>query len=432
MHISNLLHESNQVKKKLIYIVLFDLLILLFSCQQNKNENISVFKVQRVDFVDAVTVEGFVEPVKSITVSCPQGIDGTVLWLADDGTIVNEGDEICILEDKNTSSEYDEAVRSLEDAQANLEKVRANHQMQLAMLEAQIKTNNAETLIAGLDSLQLKYSSDNQRKIKELELQRTAIEKSRYDKKMGALHQIQQSELRGLQIQMMSVQMRVERSKKKLESLIIKAPQSGMVVIAKSMMTAKKLIPSDNVWEGLPVCTMPELKKMKVIIMASESNYKRIQLDDKLEYSFDAMPANSAYGRITKKAPVGKPVAKDSKVKLFEIEASVDSFIQIPGPGFSAECRVILKQVPDTLLVPQIAVFEQDSMKVVFVQQKNGFELRQIKTGISSTKEVIVSEGLKTNERIALTKPPLDLIKWHKLLPDSTVKTLNKRKSEIK
>ena len=97
---------------------------------------------------------------------------------------------------------------------------------------------------------------------------------------------------------------------------------------------------------------------------------------------------------------------------------------------FSAECRVILKQVPDTLLVPQIAVFEQDSMKVVFVQQKKGFELRQIKTGISSTKEIIVSEGLKANERIALTKPPLNLIKWHKLLPDSTQKTT--KTTEIK
>lgn len=109
-----------------------------------------------------------------------------------------------ILEDKNASSEYDEAVRALEVAKANLEKVRANHQMQLAMLEAQIKTNNAETLIAGLDSLQLKYSSDNQRKIKELGLQRTSIEKNRYGKKIQALHQIQQSELRGIQIQMMA------------------------------------------------------------------------------------------------------------------------------------------------------------------------------------------------------------------------------------
>ena len=418
------------MKNKQLNIVLFVILIFLSACRNNKNENISVFNVQKTDFVDALTVEGYVEPVKSISISCPQGVDGTVVWLVKDGTILNEGDEICILEDQNASSDYDEAVRNLEDAEANVEKTRANHQMQLALLEAQIKTNNAETLIAGLDSLQLKYSSDNQRKIKELELQRTAIEKGRFGKKMQALHQIQQSELRGLQIRMMGVQMRVQRSKEKLESLTIKAPQSGMVVIAKSVMTGKKIVPSDNVWEGLPVCSMPELKNMKVIIMASESNYKRIQLGDNVEYSFDAMPANSAFGKITKKAPVGKPVAEKSKVKLFEIEASVDSFIETPGPGFSAECRIILKSIPDTLIVPQIAVFEQDSMKVVFVQQKNGFELRQIKTGIYSTKEIIVSEGLKANERIALTKPPLNMIKWHKLLPDSTQKTT--KKTEIK
>ena len=237
------------MKKHLKNILQISLLILLSGCDGGTNEIISTFRVQKSDFVDAVSVEGFAEPVRSLTVSCPPEIDGTVLRIIDDGTFVNAGDEICVIEDKNLMSEYEESLRSLENAEANVNKVRADHQLQLAILEAQQRTNNAETMIAGLDSLQLKYSSENQRKIKELEMQRSAIEKSRFEKKFRATRQIQQAEIRGLEIQMQRFRMRVEIAKQRLEALTIKAPQAGMVIIARSPMSGRKIVPGDNIWQ---------------------------------------------------------------------------------------------------------------------------------------------------------------------------------------
>ena len=415
------------MKKHLKNILQISLLILLSGCDGETNEIISTFRVQKSDFVDAVSVEGFAEPVRSLTVSCPPEIDGTVLRIINDGTFVNAGDEICVIEDKNLMSEYEESLRSLENAEANVNKVRADHQLQLAILEAQQRTNNAETMIAGLDSLQLKYSSENQRKIKELEMQRSAIEKSRFEKKFRATRQIQQAEIRGLEIQMQRFRMRVEIAKQRLEGLSIKAPQAGMVIIARSPMSGRKIIPGDNIWQGRPICTMPEIKEMKVLMMASEGNYKRIQQNDVVEYNFDAMPGNFATGKITKKAPVGQPVSENSKVKVFEIEASVDSFAEIPDPGFSAECRIILKRVKDTIAVPQIAVFDQDSTKVVYVKLKKGYEMREVKTGLSSTKEVIIEKGLKLNEYFALTIPPKKDIKSRTFFPKKEIQDKNKK-----
>ena len=340
-------------------------LIILLGCDAENSENISTYRIQKADFVDAISVDGFAEPVRSMTITCPQGIDGKVLWIIEDGAIVEEGQEICVIEDNNLTSEYDESLNALENAEANLNKVRANHQLQIAMLEAQQQTNNAESLIASLDSLQLKYISNNQRKIKELELQRSAIDKVRFENKFRATRQIQQSEIRSLEIQMQRVHMRVETAKQRLEALSIKALKAGMVVISKSPMSGRKIIPGDNIWEGRPICTIPEVSEMKVLIMASEGSYKRIQQNDLVEYNFDAMPGNFATGKIVKKAPVGQPVSENSKVKVFEIEASVDSFAEIPEPGFSAECRIIIKRVKDTIVVPQIAVFDQDSKKLV-------------------------------------------------------------------
>ena len=141
------------------------------------------------------------------------------------------------------------------------------------------------------------------------------------------------------------------------------------------------------------------------------------------------MPDNIAYGKITKKLPVGQPYKRDSKVKFFEVEASVDSALQLPESGLTAKCRVFVQQVRDTIVVPQIAIFDEDSMKVVYVKKNKKYEIRQIATGLSSSKESIVSHGLKPGEVIALTKPPVSMLKGKTLLPDAETNVAEKEET---
>ena len=156
--------------------------------------------------------------------------------------------------------------------------------------------------------------------------------------------------------------------------------------------------------------------------MASETDYRSININDSVSYTFDAMPGNIGSGKILKKAPVGQPYKQGGKVKFFEIEASLDSVLVMPEPGYTADCRIILKQTQNVVLAPQIAIFEEDSMKVVFVQKKRGFERRQVLTGLSSPKESVITAGLADGEIIALTRPKLSLIKERTALPDSLTK----------
>jgi multidrug efflux pump subunit AcrA (membrane-fusion protein) len=77
----------------------------------------------------------------------------------------------------------------------------------------------------------------------------------------------------------------------------------------------------------------------------------------------------------------------------------------IPTPGMSTRCRILLQQVADTLAVPQIAVFDRDSSKVVYVKSKKGFEMRKVSTAQSSPSEIIITSGLTVGEQISLSKP---------------------------
>jgi multidrug efflux pump subunit AcrA (membrane-fusion protein) len=119
-------------------VVSIVLLILFSSCNSQEEKDISTYTVTRTNFENTLTVDGFTEPVHSSNASCPPQIEGVVAYLIEDGTQVEKGDTVCIV-------------------------------------EAQVKTIEMETSIARLDSLQLKYSPASQDRIKETELMRTTL-----------------------------------------------------------------------------------------------------------------------------------------------------------------------------------------------------------------------------------------------------------------
>jgi multidrug efflux pump subunit AcrA (membrane-fusion protein) len=362
-------------------------------------------------------IDGFVEPVRSTVVTCPPFVDAIVGYLVEDGTFVKEGDLLCTLEAAELQTAYDNAVLELEDSETNLNKTRADLAMQFALLEAEVKNNEAETSIAQLDSLQLEYATPSQKRVKELELQQVDIRRKRYEKKLNALSIIQQTDIKSREMQIQRRTLRLQTAKERLESLEIKAPKDGLAVRAIYRGTGKKLQVGDNVWNSMPIIDFPELSAMKVKIKAPEIDYKYISINDSVVFTFDAMPGNVAWGKITMKSPVGQPMKDGSKVKYFDIEASIDSTLVMPEPGFTTNCRVILKQVKDTIVVPQIAVFEEDSMKVVYVKTGKKFEMRQVSTGLSSPREAIISAGIAESEVIALSKPEPSSVKGKVLLP---------------
>lgn len=407
------------ILRKAKITVILTLLFCISSCNLKSKENISTYIISNTDFENSILIEGIVEPIRFTTLVCPRNVDGIVTFLIENGTHVDEGDVVCIIEDNNQQNNYDNLQISLENAIAELNKVNADLKMQYALLEAQVRNNEVDTEIADLDSLQLMFATPTQRRIKELELERAYIEKVKFEQKLQALDIINQSEIRKLEINIQQLTTRLQSAEKILEELTIRAPRKGLAVVADYRITGSKLKVGDNVWNNMPLVIIPEVSEMKVKMSVSETDFRHISENDSVTYTFDAMPENNAFGRIIKKLPVGQPYKRDSKVKFFEVEASIDSVSELPEPGFTANSRIITTYIKDTIVVPQVAIYDVDSMKVVYVRNNKKFEMRQIMTGASSMKESVVTNGLKRGDVISLIKPPTSYIRGRRLLPDS-------------
>lgn len=376
------------------------------SCSSDSKSTLPTYAIERSAFEDVLIIDGYTESVNSVNIHCPRHVDGTIVSIVETGTHVKQGDVVCIIEDVNVANSYERLTLDLESACAELEKLKASQRLEEALLDAQVKNNEAEAMLAGVDSIQMLYMSPAERRIKELQLERAAIERDRLLKKVDGTKKMQKIDVMRIDKRIEWIERRLDDERKKMESFTIRSPRDGVAVRAKRWPWGSATWNiGDNVWNGRVVVTLPDFDDMKVLFYAQETEYKRLQMGDSIMYFFDAMLENRGWGRITKLAPVGKEHTEGSQVKTFEIEASIDSLLTPIEPGLSVRCHIYLKHIPDTFVVPTISIFDKDSLKVVYVRKGNRYEEREVILGLSSPVKTIVAHGLNEGEHIALIRP---------------------------
>ena len=380
--------------------------LTLVGCSSGDSNALPMYTVERRAYDDVLIVEGYTESVNSMNIHCPPHVDGTIVNIVETGTLVKKGDVVCVIEDANVADSYERRTLELESAYAELEKLKASQRLEMALLEAQVRNNDAEVLLVEFDSIQMLYMSPSERRTKELQLERAAIERARLLKKVDATKVMQEIDVMRVEKRIEWIKRCIDDERKKMESLTIHAPKDGLAVRAKRRPWGDATWTiGDNVWNGRVLLSLPDFDDMKVLFHAQETEYKRLQMGDSVMFAFDAMPDNCGWGRITRLATVGQQRTEGSQVKTFEVEASIDSLLTPVESGLSVRCHIYLRHVPDTIVVPTISIFDKDSLKVVYVHKGRKYEERQVALGLSSPKMTIVSEGLSEGEQIALIKP---------------------------
>jgi multidrug efflux pump subunit AcrA (membrane-fusion protein) len=76
-------------------------------------------------------------------------------------------------------------------------------------------------------------------------------------------------------------------------------------------------------------------------------------------------------------------------------------------PGLLADVEIIVEKIPDAISIPNQALLEKDGRQFVYVQnlKDNRFEERTIKLAKRSESVMVIAEGLKPGEIVALGDP---------------------------
>lgn len=400
--------------------------LLSLSCRSREGNSIVTFQLTRSDLVESIKVEGTVQSVSNYPVVPPDLMFGdmTVVSIADDGQHVKTGDTLCILSVPELENIYLTLMTQVETQEAGLRKIEADNQLNIVMLEAQLATSEARVEMARLDSLKRVFARDFQRRQQDLEMQKALIEKRKIENKLSATRLQGESALLQAKSRIIQAKSMVGTYESQLNSLILIADRDGMVMRAELPMITivgpgssgslgGGLVREGSViFMGTPVLRFPDMSRLQISATVMEGDYRRIEKGQKVLISIDASRGLSTTGVVNRKSLVGRTTQPvySALVRYYEIIIDLDSISPGVKPGLSANCEVIIREARDTIVVPAVAIFERDSLKKVYVSNRRKFTPVAVETGPSGSSFTIIAGGLRGDESIALSEPPVNLI----------------------
>jgi hypothetical protein len=401
-----------------IAIVLAIVLIWYFYPSSDTSASIST-EVKSGEFIISVTTTGELDAINKTEINGPRNLQSVEIWsdiklenIVDEGTVVDSGDFIASL-DKQV------ILNKLKDIDANLDKLTS----QITTL----KLDSALTLRAARDNMiNLEYAAEEAR----LEVENSKFEppatqrkvEITYEKSLRNLEQAKENYVlkknkEETSIEEIMIDYNKDLTKKDrilqiLNEFTIKAPQSGMVIYAKTWRGEK--IKSGSMispWRPI-VAELPDLSSMLVKTYVNEIDISKVQVGQQVEIGVDAFPDKKLAGEVTQVANIGEEM-KNSTARVFEVIIKVADRDEDLRPAMTTKNKIITDVLEDVLYVPLEALSTQDSIQFVYTSGSK----KQIETGQSNNESIVVTRGLEADEQIYLF-PPEGADSWKmKLLP---------------
>ena len=190
----------------------------------------------------------------------------------------------------------------------------------------------------------------------------------------------------------------------KLTKTVLRAPHDGTLLLRD--LTEGQLVTSAAAQNGGTLLgEVADLRALMVRTNINEIDVARLKVADVARVRVDSLRNMMLNGEIKRIATVATESVGD-RTRVFPVDVVVDETDPRLRPGMSATVMFTLSHVENVPAVPLSAVFSNaDSVRYVFVQKGESFEVRGIDIGIVDTRRVQIIAGLAVGESVALMRP---------------------------
>jgi len=419
----------------LVGVVLIGLFFASRKVVDKGSSSVPTFTVQQGEFVISLTLKGGeLEAVKAENVVAPR-VRGQlkIVELFPEGEQAEIGDLLIQFEETEFKKRLTDDEQSLESAQADMEKTQATQKADLSRLEGAIEDQEANLRLAELREERMVFEATVAKEEAQIESRRAKLSYQQAVEKLESQKIIDRADLKKRELNISRQESDLEKTKRDLESITIKAEKPGLVVYGKVWKGERpeKIRVGDEVWGGINVITLPDLSSMQVKTYVNEVDVDKLQVGQKTTIKLDALPEPTFHGEVTSIASLGREKEGEKNVKVFDITVKIDEEDERLKPGMTATSEVIIETIPSPpevkpdsvqqeateeviaaevplpLYVPLDAIFEKDGKTVVYRMNNGTPQATEVKLGKKNTDYVIIEEGLAPEDRIALRDPTL-------------------------
>src|SRR5665648_17853 len=402
----------NYKKILLVAIPAVLLLILYYSFREGETDyNKVTVSVKRGTFNALIFSSGQLESEKSVSIQIPEKLKDRNLriWelaitnMIDEGSLVDSGDYVATLDHKAVEEqiklaqdEMDKTLSEYEDSKidSNLNLSNQRDVIVNASLDVIEKKIIMEESVYESPSIKKKASMDFDKATRKLEQEQKAYglktkqEVNKVDRKYINYRQV------------------LERSgelQKLFEALEITAPKAGILTYFKQpwgeiTKTGSKVSMYNSV-----IATIPEMSNLISRTYINEIDISKVKVGQNDRIGIDAFPDKELSGQVISVANIGQAMP-NSDAKVFEVKIKIFGKDKDLKPAMTTSNAIEAGLFADTLMVATDAVFENNSLKFVYLGEEN--PVKQIVwLGDENENHVLIKKGLKENDVVWLSEP---------------------------
>ena len=343
----------------LIALVVAGTFAYLFKRSRPQEIRYEELTAEMADIVKSTVVTGKVQPRDEVNVK-PQ-ISGIIAELYKEaGQPVKEGEIIAKLKVIPDMSSLSSAQSRVRLSEVNLKQAKTNFDREKALYDKQL------------------VSADE------------------YDKVAQALHQAEE-ELKAAKETLEIVRDGVSSSNKSGSSTLIRSSVSGLILDIP-VKVGNTVINSNSFNDGTTIATVADMDDLIFDGNIDETEVGRLSVGMPVKITVGALQDVVIDASLEYIAP---KATENNGTNLFEIKAS----LQVPEnvtvrSGYSANAEIVLQTAAQVLSIAESALQFDGDGTYVYVLGDNGYERRDVKTGLSDGVNIEIKEGLSLGDKV--------------------------------
>jgi RND family efflux transporter MFP subunit len=371
---------------------------------------VPTFQVNRGEFLDALQFRGQLKAMRSVSITAPENAgDLQILKIAADGTQVKQGDVVVEFDPSKTQQDLAQDKSVLKSSQAEIEQVKADGRLTEEVDTTAVMKAKYDVEVAKLDASKQEVISRIEGAEANLKLADAKQALHGAEEKLKSDIAIDEATIEDKKNASRKAEYDAQRAESALASMTLKAPASGTINLlfvwhAEGDGPFKA---GERAWPGTPIAELPDAASMRVAARVDETERGRLAVQQTVALQLDAIPDKQFTGKVerigtiaTSDFSAGWPVPRN-----FDLEISIDQADPRLKPGMTVQVTVIVDRVPNAIAIPAQASFLKSGQTVAYVWSGSKFEERAIQIERRSRDRLLISNGLRAGDLVALKDP---------------------------
>jgi HlyD family secretion protein len=375
------------------------------------------FKVVPVSFERTVRIAGSTSARSFSNILAPmmRGPDAgralVLISLAKSGAPIKKGELIAEIDAQGVKDHADDVHALVVQAEGDIRKRVADQAIEAESLQQSLRQAKAAMEKAKLDFAAQEIRMPIDQELLKLSVEETEATYNELLQEVKILKLSHAAQIRILELTKDRHQRHRDRHRADVDRFKIFAPMNGLVVMQSIWRGGDmgQVQVGDQVTPGQPFMKIVDTNSMQLEASVNQVESEGLRLGQQAQVHFDAFPDMELKGRVYS---IGALAMAGWRQNYYIRNVPVNIAIQSSDtrliPDLSASANILMDAQPNTLAIPQEAVFQEGGKPTVFVKHSGEFTPRRVEVGAKNNTQIAVLAGLVAGDEIALQRPAFE------------------------